>query len=149
MNTPLLINADAGRTYNALGDTLQFHLTGVETNGKFTMCTVTTPPGGGPPPHLHENEDEWFYLMEGRVSFFAKGEWTELEPGAVAFAPRHSLHTFKNVGDTPSKMLVHTSPAGFEHFIAALAAECEKAGGPDMTQVVQIAGAHGIQFAAP
>jgi quercetin dioxygenase-like cupin family protein len=147
MNPPILVLPSSGHTYNALGDMVQFHLTGAETNGAFSMSTVTAAPGGGPPPHWHENEDEWFYVIEGRVSFFASGQWTEMEPGAVAFAPRMSVHTYKNAGDTPARLLVHTSPSGFEHFIAKLSDECTKPNGPDMGKVIEIAEAHGIRFA--
>lgn len=116
------------------------------TGGREALWTEITPPGGGPPPHYHLNEDESFYVMEGRVSFFAGGQWREVAPGTAVFAPRGSIHTFKNVGEQPSRMLIRTSPSGFEHFFARCAAEFAKPGPPDMARLVEISAEHGIHF---
>jgi len=146
--TPVtLMNATGqGRVLHAFGEEVTILLDATQTGGQFTLVTTLTPPGGGPPPHLHENEDELLYVLEGRVSFLADGKWTETGPGASVFAPRKSVHTFKNVGDRPSKLLVHVTPSGFENFFAAAAADFARPGGPDMQRVVAIAAGHGIQF---
>lgn len=138
---------EPGRVLHAFGDEVTILLDAAQTGGQFTLVTEVTPPGGGPPPHRHENEDELFYVLEGRVSFLANGAWTETGPGAAVFVPRHRVHTFKNVGDRPSKLLVYITPSGFEIFFAAAAAEFARPGGPDMQRVMAIATAHGIQFA--
>lgn len=145
----LVVPPGAGRTLVAFADEAQFHLTGADTGGQFTLLTNITPPGGGPPVHHHDNEDEAFYVLEGRVSFFFDGQWTEVKPGTVVYAPRGSVHTFKNVGDTPSKLLVKASPSGFENFFAELSDECARPGGPDMERAMAIGKAHGIHFAPP
>jgi hypothetical protein len=64
----------------------------------------------------------------------------------TVFAPRRSVPTFKNVGDQPSKLLIHLTPSGFENFFAAAAAEFAQPGGPDMNRVMKIAADHGIRF---
>ncbi|HUJ09881.1 MAG TPA: cupin domain-containing protein [Verrucomicrobiae bacterium] len=51
-----------------------FHLTGKETDGQYSQWTDITPPGGGPPPHWHDGEDEWWYVLKGRVSFSYDGQ---------------------------------------------------------------------------
>ena len=113
------------------------------------MFTNVTPPGGGPLPHYHLNEEEWFYVMEGRVSFLKDGQWAEVAPGGAVFMPRGAVHTFKNVGDTPLRMLIHTTPSGFEIFFARCTEEFTGSGGPDMNRIVAIAAEHGIHFASP
>ena len=135
-----------GRVLRALGDEITFLLTGEQTGGALVMGLVLTPPGGGPPPHYHLNEDEWFVVQEGRVSIFAGGQWQEVPTGTVVFLPRTIAHTFKNVGDTPSRMLVAASPAGFEKFFGHCADECAKPNGPDMQRIAHIAADHGIHF---
>jgi len=60
--------------------------------------------------------------------------------------PRCVIHTFKNVGDQPSRMLVTTAPSGFEKFFARCAEEFAKAGGPDMSRSCRSALKHGIHF---
>jgi len=141
-----IIGKSEGRVLRAFGDDVIIHLDGEQTGGKLTMWTGTMPPGGGPPPHYHLNEDETFHVIEGRVAFFANGEWREVGPGGTAFMPRGAVHTFKNVGDQPSRVLIMTTPSGFEKFFARCAEEFAKAGGPDMARIVQIGAEHGIHF---
>jgi len=137
---------DKMRTLHAFGEEITFHMTGAETGGKWTLWTETTPPGGGPPPHTHANEDELFFVVEGRAGFYYEGKWTEVPVGSSVFMPRGSVHTFKNLGSAPLKMLVQTQPSGFETFMARCAEEFAKPGAPDMARIVQISAEHGIQF---
>lgn len=134
------------RVLRAFGEEVHLYLTAEETGGRFTQWLEITPPGGGPPPHYHDEEDEWFHILEGRVSFFHDGKWAEAGPGTRVFAPRGSVHTFRNTGDMPSRMLLTTSPSGFEIFFAKCAAEFALPEGPDMARVIEIAAAHGIHF---
>jgi mannose-6-phosphate isomerase-like protein (cupin superfamily) len=137
------------RTLRAFGEEVIIHLDGTHTADARTLWTEVTPPGGGPPPHYHENEDEAFFVQEGRVSFFAAGQWREVPPGSAVYAPRRSVHTFKNVGDKASRMLVSTSPSGFEKFFSRCADEFAKPAGPDMQRIVEISAEHGIHFVQP
>ena len=85
-------------------------------------------------------------VQEGRVSFLVDGQWQEVRAGGVVFAPRGSVHTFKNVGDKPSRMTVSTSPSGFETFFSRCAEEFAKADGPNMERIVEISAEHGIHY---
>lgn len=138
-----------GRVLRAFGDEVTVLLDGEQTGGKLALGIVVSPPGGGPPPHYHLNEDEWFVVQEGRVSFFVDGQWKEVPVGTTVFIPRTVVHTFKNIGDKPCRMLVAASPAGFEIFFTRCAVEFAKPGGPNMERIVQIAGEHGIHFVQP
>jgi hypothetical protein len=110
------------------------------------MWSEVTPPGGGPPPHYHLKDEEIFHVIEGRVEFLVDGQWQEVGPGGCAFMPRGSVHTFKNVGDQPSRMVIATMPSGFENFFARCAKEFAKPGGPDMSRIIEIGVEHGIHF---
>jgi hypothetical protein len=92
------------------------------------------------------NEDETFFVVEGRVSFFKDGEWQEVTSGTAAFMPRGVVHTFKNVGAGPLRMLISTSPSGFETFFARCAGEFAKPGVPNMERIIAISAEHGIHF---
>ncbi len=133
----------------AFGDEVRVLLGAGQTGGKLSLWTETVPPGGGPPPHRHLREDEWFVVQEGTFSFFGGGQWCELGVGGTAFMPRESVHTFKNTGSTPGKLLIGTSPAGFEMFFGRCAEEFAREGGPDMGRIIAIAGEHGIEFEPP
>ncbi len=141
-----IVSSDAAEVIRAYGDEIQVHLAGKHTGGQYTMFTDTTPPGSGPPPHFHALEDELFYVLEGRPSFLVEGRWREAPVGSSVFAPRHSLHAFKNAGDVPLRMLIHTAPSGFETFFKKSEAEFQKGGAPDMKRLLAIGAEHGIYF---
>jgi len=141
-----IVRQSDARVLRAFGLELRILLDGERTGGTFTMWVNITPPGGGAPPHYHSNEDEIFHVIEGRVAFFLNGEWIEVGPDGTAFMPRGIVHTFKNVGDRPSRMLNMTTPSGFEKFFARCADEFAKHGEPDMSRIVEIGAEHGIHF---
>ena len=99
LGSSLLVRGNEGRTLHAFGHAVVILLDGKQTGGKFTAFLNVTPPGGGPGPHYHEHEDEWFYIVEGRVSFLLNDTWTDLFPGDCVYSPRGSVHAFKNNTD--------------------------------------------------
>jgi quercetin dioxygenase-like cupin family protein len=130
----------------AFGEEMMVLLDGERTAGTFAMWEAITRPGGGPPPHYHVNEDETFHVIESRVAFLLNEEWNELGPGGTAFMPRGVVHTFKNIGDRPSRMLLTTTPSGIEKFFARCADEFAKTAEPDMSRIIEIGAEHGIHF---
>src|SRR4029079_17883974 len=61
--------ADGGAMYWGPGDLYRFLVTGEETGGAYFAMEAVVPPGGGPPPHIHRNEDETFYVLDGEGTF--------------------------------------------------------------------------------
>jgi quercetin dioxygenase-like cupin family protein len=141
-----VVPQEEGRVLRAFGEEVIILLDGERTGGKLTAWTEITPPGGGPPAHYHSVEDETFHVIEGRVAFLVDGQWREVTAGGSAFMPHGVIHTFKNVGDEPSRMMITTMPAGFEKFFARCAEEFAKPGGPDMPRIIGIGAEHGIHF---
>ena len=72
------------------------------------------------PLHRHTREDEYSYVIEGRVGALLGDEVVIGAPGDLIFKPRNQWHTFWNVGDEPARLLEIISPAGFERFFAEL-----------------------------
>jgi quercetin dioxygenase-like cupin family protein len=141
-----IVRENDGQVLRAFGLELTILLDGERTGGTLAMWINITPPGGGPPPHYHLKEDETLHVIEGRVAFLLNGEWNEIGPGGTAFLPRGMVHTFKNIGDQPSRMLNMTTPSGFEKFFARCADEFENPGEPDLSRIVEIGVEHGIHF---
>jgi|SRR5215468_8704413 len=111
------------------------------------MWTEVTPARGGPPPHYHLNEEELFHVISGRVGFLLSDNWHEVSAGGTAFMPRGVVHTFKNVSDQSSRMLIMTMPSGIEKFFKRCPEEFAKPGGPpEMTKLFEIGAQHGIHF---
>jgi quercetin dioxygenase-like cupin family protein len=69
--------------------------------------------GDEPPMHVHKNEDEWLYLLEGEVTFHAGGESHPSKAGAFVSFPRGIPHTF-TVDSAAARILVMNTPGGFE-----------------------------------
>jgi quercetin dioxygenase-like cupin family protein len=72
------------------------------------------------PLHRHTREDEYSYVLEGRVGAMLGDEVLIGGPGDLIFKPRNQWHTFWNAGDEPARLLEIISPAGFERFFAEL-----------------------------
>lgn len=109
-------NAGEGRRLWIVGDTMTFMATAAETGGSMTAVEALAAPGGGPPPHIHRNEDEMWFVIDGEFEILAGEETLRLGPGGFAFVPRGTLHRFENVSDTPSRVLIVFTPGGFEDF---------------------------------
>jgi mannose-6-phosphate isomerase-like protein (cupin superfamily) len=105
---------------------------------------VEVPAGHMPPLHVHQREDEGFYVLEGEVSLLLPGRQVDLGPGDFALAPRGVPHAYR-VGDAPARWLVTSTPAGFERFVAQVAAS--DAPGPEA--LTAIAAEHGIEILGP
>ena len=72
------------------------------------------------PLHRHTLEDEYSYVVQGRMGALLGDEVLEAGPGDLVFKPRGEWHTFWNAGDEPCRILEIISPAGFERFFAEL-----------------------------
>jgi quercetin dioxygenase-like cupin family protein len=105
-----------GRRLWIVGDTMTFKATGTQTGGSMAAVEVLAAPGGGPPPHVHRNEDEMWYVIDGEFEILAGEETLRLTAGGFAFVPRGTLHRFENVSDSPSRVLIVFTPGGFEGF---------------------------------
>ena len=73
-------------------------------------------PGSGPPPHLHENEDESIYVIDGEFEILLGAKTMRAEPEAFVFIPKRTVHRFRCIGDGPGKVLLHFTPGGIEGF---------------------------------
>ena len=100
-----------------LGELYTIKVTGAETGGAFAVVEQMTPPDApGPPPHRHHRTDETFYVLEGDLEFSADGATVRAGAGSVVRVPRGLLHTYRNVGASPTRQIVVIAPAGFERF---------------------------------
>jgi len=140
-----------GQSYWVARDYLTVKLSGRETGGAFSVIETLAGPQVGPPPHVHSREDETFYVLEGTFEFLAGDRTLTATAGAVVYGPRGVPHTFKNVGDTPGRLLVVAMPAGFEEFVAEVGTPAEDPATPPpppdpayFERLVRIAGKHGI-----
>ena len=136
------------RTLNVVGSRIRVLLGGEQTGGAFTIVEDVTAPGGGPPPHIHSREDEGFVVLEGEIEILSGGRWIRVPPGTGAFAPRGAPHTYRNVGSTPSRMVVTISPSGFENFFVEVD-RIGASGPPTPEQLIELGAKYGLEFLPP
>src|SRR2546426_11604736 len=72
------------------------------------------------PLHRHLREDEYSYVLEGRMGALLGDDVLEADPGDLVFKPRGEWHTFWNAGEDPCRILEIIAPAGFERFFSEL-----------------------------
>ena len=83
-----------------------------DTAGGLFIMEHTNRKKGGPPLHLHHNEDEWFYPIEGEYLIAVGSERYRARAGDSILVPRKTAHTWAFVGETPGRMLIGFAPAG-------------------------------------
>ena len=87
-----------------------------ETGGGFSMVEHPIAPRTMAAPwHMHTREDEYSYVLEGRLGALLGDDVVYAEPGDFVFKPRDQWHTFWNAGDEPCRILEIIAPGGFEH----------------------------------
>jgi quercetin dioxygenase-like cupin family protein len=145
---------DGGNSVWLVGDRITVKLTSEDTGGVYSVAEETTPPQGGPPPHTHSQEDETLYVLEGEVEFLLGEDTIPAGAGSCVYVPRGALHTFKNVGTLPSRVLVVLSPGGFEKFFLEAGEPAPEGssppeGEPDVGRIVEIGQKYGLEIPPP
>ena len=142
------------RSLWVMGEMVTCKIPSDRTSGAYSLFEVTTPPGDGPPPHVQHWEDESFYVLEGEYEFLDGGRAIRAGVGSLIYVPRGNLHTHKNVGEGPGRMLVSQTPGGaheryFEELAKNPAAPFIFEGSPDDETVSAIATRYGIEILSP
>src|SRR6476469_5041592 len=100
---------------------VRFLIDGHEAGDRFSLVEHPMSPRAlAAPLHLHTREDEYSYVLEGRMGALLGDEVVVAGPGDLVHKPRNQWHTFWNAGDEPCRILEIISPAGFEHFFQEL-----------------------------
>ncbi len=100
---------------------VRFMIDGAEADERFSLVEHPLSARAlAAPLHRHNREDEYSYVLEGRVGALLGDEVVVGSPGDLIFKPRNQWHTFWNAGDQPARLLEIISPAGFEGFFDEL-----------------------------
>jgi mannose-6-phosphate isomerase-like protein (cupin superfamily) len=100
---------------------VRFMIDGDETDQGFSLVEHPMSPRAlAAPLHIHTREDEYSYVLAGRMGAMLGDEVVEAGPGDLVFKPRNQWHTFWNAGDEPCRILEILAPAGFERFFKEL-----------------------------
>lgn len=133
-----------------MGARLDIVIDGDQTGGAYAVAEDRSSPGFGPPPHVHEREDEAFYVIEGEYVFGGANGEVRARPGTFVHAPREQLHWWRNVGDGPGRHLEIYTPAGLEKMFLEvgqpIAEGDAKPPAPDPGRLLEAAPRYGVTF---
>ena len=126
-----------------LANRVRIPISGAQTGGAFALIESTAPAGDQPPLHVHRDDDEGFYVLEGELTLWVGDQTHVLRAGDGLLAPKRIPHTLR-VGEGGARWLVAAAPAGFEAFVRAVAAAT-----PEPEELSRLAAEHGIDILGP
>jgi quercetin dioxygenase-like cupin family protein len=152
---PIALGPGEGEALWFLGALATVKSSAETTGGRVAVIEHLAPRGSGSPLHVHHREDEWFYVLEGELTFWVGGAVTVAPAGSFVFGPRDVPHTFI-VSSDQARFLLVTEPAGFEGFMRAggvPAARLEippaPTEPPDVEGLTRLAASFGMEIVGP
>jgi quercetin dioxygenase-like cupin family protein len=121
---PYARSAEPGNSFWYVGQLMSALAEGEDTGGRLTMYKILFPPNSGPPLHVHEREDEAFYVLEGGLNVRMGDEEHEVPAGSFVYQPRGIPHTFRSSSDG-ARVLLFVVPSGFDGYFRALSRPAE------------------------
>lgn len=156
---PYILGDDDGTPIWSFGVLMNIKATGDDTGGEFALVDHLADPGVESPYHVHHDEEELFYVLEGEIECVYGEDGAErvrAGPGDTVYLPRDVPHGFRVVGDDACRMLVLVSPAGVEELwleAGEPAPELETPPPPeeppDLDALAPLAERYGIEFLGP
>ena len=137
-----------------IDDLVHIHVDAEASGGRLALIEQRGRRGDMPPLHVHHDDDETFFVIDGELSLFVGGEQLIAGPGQSVLAPRELPHAYR-VESEEARWLVITTPAGFESFVRevadpAPAEELPPRGRPvDPAALARAAGKVGIEILGP
>ena len=151
-----LLDQDEGEAYWLLGMLQTIKISRDDTAGQYGLLEIVVPEGVGSPWHVHPEEDEWFYVLEGALTCYVGDTRLDLTTGGFAFGPKNVPHTFIGAGPEPARALVGFAPMQFEGFQREVGEPAPERvlppppeGHPDMELLLPIAARNGMQILGP
>jgi mannose-6-phosphate isomerase-like protein (cupin superfamily) len=123
----------------------RYVLRGDSSDGRFTLIEHRIAPRAlAAPMHTHQHEDEYSFVLAGRLGAQIGDEVVEAGPGELVLKPRGIPHAFWNAADEETRVLEIISPAGFEQYFADLAPALTGPGQPDLEALAEIRAHYGL-----
>jgi len=113
---PIIHPPGGGQVVGVLGSQSFFKVRSADTGGAYAILEQHVPPQHGPPLHVHRHETEIFHILEGTFELTVGTEKIAAPAGAIAVLPRDIPHTFRNVGQTPGRLLLTVIPGRFADY---------------------------------
>ncbi len=155
LGTPLVVPPGEGRHVWHLDNLMTFKALSQETGGRLAVWEQLLPHRSSPPLHVHHDDDEAWFVLDGVLTFQVQDATFTAERGCFVWAPRGLPHTFR-VDSPTARVLGLALPAGFDQFVLATGRQAQSAtipppseGPPDMAALVGAAREHGMDVLGP
>lgn len=151
IKAPVALAAGEGEAHWWTGELATIKVTGDETDGHMSLVEILAPAGVQIPVHVHHNEDEGFWVLEGELTFHLDGEAIKAGPGDFLLGPRGVAHTY-TVDAGPARLLFVFAPAGMEGFIRESGVPARERTlppadvQPDMDVLIALTGKYGLEL---
>ena len=149
------LDENEGEAFWLLGMLETIKISGKDTDGAYGMLEAVVPAGIGSPWHVHPDEDEWFYVLEGDLTVWVGDTRLSLKAGSFAFGPKGVPHTFYAEAGG-ARVLVGFQPVQFEGFLREVGEPAPERvvppaleGHPDVARLAPIAQRHGFEILGP
>ena len=150
------LGVEEGEAFWLLGMLETIKISRDDTGGHYGLVEIVVPTGLGSPWHVHPEEDEWFYILDGEFTVYVGETRLSLRAGSLAFGPKGVPHTF--IAELPhgGKALVGFQPCQFEGFIREVGEPAPERvvpppleTPPDMERLIPIAAKNGMNILGP
>jgi quercetin dioxygenase-like cupin family protein len=152
---PIAQHAGEGQALWFLGSLVTIKASGEDTGGRMAVIEHLSPRGSGSPLHVHRNEDESFYVLEGELTMWVDGQTIAAPKGSFVYGPRDVPHTFI-VSSEEARFLIIAAPGGFDDFVRTIGEPAQQlvipppaTEPPDIPALSAIAARHGIEILGP
>ena len=146
-DTQLKVGADEGERADFPGLGSRYVLRGDGAEGRFALIEHTIPPRTlAAPMHEHEHEDEYSFVLTGRIGAQIGEDVVEAGSGELVAKPRGIPHAFWNPGDEEARLLEIISPAGFEQYFADMSPHLTAGGERDFEVLAAIQTRYGLSM---
>lgn len=152
---PIALAPGDGEAFWGFGMLATLKASSETTDGRVAVIEHLAPQGAGSPLHLHRREDEWFYVLEGELTFWVGGQVVDAPAGSFVYGPRDIPHTFI-VTSEEARFLLVTEPAGFDGFFRAASEPAARleippvpTESPDVAALAELAAGYGIEILGP
>jgi quercetin dioxygenase-like cupin family protein len=148
-----IMKADEGRAIWFAGALMFLKAAGEQTEDRFAFMDQRVPGDYAVPRHIHHDEDEAWYVLEGEATFYCGEETFTAEAGSWVFLPKDIPHAFR-VGSEGGRLLTFSAPAGFASFVEAAGEPAPEPvlpppGPMDIERLAEIAAQYGIEIVDP
>jgi quercetin dioxygenase-like cupin family protein len=138
-----------GLPIHVVGDEVTVKISSHATGGAFAVFESQVRPLHGPPLHVHNTQDESWYVLDGEFLFEVDGREIYARTGDTVFAARGTCHAFQNIGTTTGRMLTTVVPGGLDVFFEELERVTVPGVEPDPARMAPLFAKHGLELAGP